>query len=272
MKRILVVLCVLILMSAGVAIAQLSVDIDIKPGSDPNNINLECNGVIEVAILTMDDFDAMTVDPSSVRFGPDSATEVHGEGHIDDVDDDGDLDVVLHFNTQETGIECGDVEAWLTGETFDGQAIEGFDSVSTECDSSSVSGDIGCNGAVIDDLCIDGNIMVYTSCTITRSTIDNNIKSEEGGDLIFEYSTINGNIESGGGDVTLEDSSINGDIKSGGGDVAVIDYSTVKGNIESGGGDVTVSDSTVEGNIICDYGTVTLSGDYMIYGNIDKCN
>lgn len=105
------------------------VDIDIKPGSDPNSINLRNKGVIPVAILTTDDFDATTVDPLSVAFGPDEALEVHGQGHMEDVDEDGDLDLILHFNTQDTGIICSDQEAGLTGEAFDGQMIEGFDSI-----------------------------------------------------------------------------------------------------------------------------------------------
>ncbi len=51
------------------------------------------------------------------------------------MDSDGDLDLMLHFRTQGTGIQCGDTEASLTGETFDGQAIQGTDSVVT----------VGCN-------------------------------------------------------------------------------------------------------------------------------
>ncbi|MHA2101653.1 MAG: hypothetical protein ACW99A_23620 [Candidatus Kariarchaeaceae archaeon] len=105
------------------------VDIDVKPGSDPNSINLKSKGVIPVSILTTEVLNATTIDPLSVAFGPEGAEEAHGKGHIEDVDDDGDLDLVLHFRTQETGIECGDTEAVLTGETFGGQAIEGFDSI-----------------------------------------------------------------------------------------------------------------------------------------------
>jgi hypothetical protein len=116
----------------------IEVEVDIKPGSDPNSINLKSKGVIPAAILTTDDFDATTVDPLSVQFGPDGATEVHGKGHIEDVDDDGDTDLVFHFKTQETGIQCGDTEAGLAGETFDGQAVEGFDSVITKCCDSDV--------------------------------------------------------------------------------------------------------------------------------------
>jgi hypothetical protein len=105
--------------------------IDIKPGSDPNSINPKSKGVVSVAILTTETFDATTVDPLSVEFGPDGATETHGKGHIEDVDEDGDLDLVLHFKTQETGIVCGDTSASLTGETFDGDPIEESYSVKT---------------------------------------------------------------------------------------------------------------------------------------------
>jgi hypothetical protein len=117
---------------------QIEVEIDIKPGSFPNAINVHSHGVIPVAILTTDTFDATTVDPLSVCFGDaddpagnGDCTEAHGKGHIEDVDGDGDLDLVLHFDTQETGIESGDTEACLVGVTFDGQAIQGCDSIKT---------------------------------------------------------------------------------------------------------------------------------------------
>jgi hypothetical protein len=107
------------------------VTIDIKPGSFPNSINPRSQGVIPVAILTTDTFDATTVDPLSVKFGPAGATESHGRGHIEDVDGDSDLDLVLHFRTQDPGIQCGDTSASLTGNTFDGAAIHGSDSIRT---------------------------------------------------------------------------------------------------------------------------------------------
>jgi hypothetical protein len=111
------------------------VKIDIKPGSSPNSINPKSKGVIPVAILTTDIFDATTVDPLSVRFGPKGATEAHNKGHIEDVNHDGEADLVLHFKTQATGIKCGDMSAALTGETFDGDPIEGSDAIKT----------VGCN-------------------------------------------------------------------------------------------------------------------------------
>ncbi len=111
--------------------SEQEVAVDIKPGSDSNPVNLKSKGNIPVAILTTSDFDATTVDPLSVEFGPNNATESHDQGHIEDVDGDGDLDLMLHFNTQETGIQCGDTTAFLAGETFDGQVIVGIDSIET---------------------------------------------------------------------------------------------------------------------------------------------
>jgi len=105
--------------------------IDIKLGSDPNNINLRSKGKIPVAILTAGAFDATQVDWEAVFFGPGGATESHERGHVKDVDGDGDMDLVLHFNTQETGIQCGDTDASLIGETFGGEPIAGTDSINT---------------------------------------------------------------------------------------------------------------------------------------------
>ena len=114
-----------------VAVPAQLVEIDIKPGSDPNSINCRMNGVIPVAILTTSDFDATTVDPSTVGFGPAAALRTHRRAHIQDADGDGDMDMVLHFRQQDTGIASGDEEACLTGETTDGTAIEGCDAIRT---------------------------------------------------------------------------------------------------------------------------------------------
>jgi hypothetical protein len=103
----------------------ITVDIDVKPGSDPNSTNLGSRGVISVAILTMPDFDAASVDPATVRF--EGAAALH-DG-LEDVDGDGDLDLIMHFRTQHAEIAEDATEACLTGETFDGQAIEGCDAI-----------------------------------------------------------------------------------------------------------------------------------------------
>lgn len=105
------------------------VDIDIKPGSYPNSINPKSKGLIPVAILTTRAFDAATVDPQTVRFGPKHAVPVRHS--LEDVDGDGDIDMILHFRTEETGIAQGDTFATLTGKTYGGTFIAGTDSVRT---------------------------------------------------------------------------------------------------------------------------------------------
>jgi hypothetical protein len=109
-----------------VFVPALTVAVDVNPVINPNS-----QGVIFVAIVSTSDFDATTVDPDSVRFGPDGAFEAHRKGHIEDLNADGKKDLVLHFRTQETGIRCGDTIASLTGTTFDGDQIQGADSIKT---------------------------------------------------------------------------------------------------------------------------------------------
>jgi len=109
----------------------LEVHIDIKPGGDPNSINPRSRGVIPVAILTTEDFDATAVDPTMVLFGETGTEASPFHYAFEDVDGDGDIDMILHFRTQETGLVCGTTEAILTGKTLDGQAIEGSDSIKT---------------------------------------------------------------------------------------------------------------------------------------------
>ena len=106
-----------------------AVTIDIKPDSDPNSINLKSKGVIPVAILTTPDLDATTVDAETVRFGPDQAHPT--QYALEDVDGDGDLDLILHFRTQDAGIAPGDTSAMLVGWTYADRPIIGLDSVRT---------------------------------------------------------------------------------------------------------------------------------------------
>ena len=112
----------------------VEIEIDIKPGSDPNSINPKSKGKIPIAILSTMDFDAPDeVDIDSLTFGRDG-----DEGRLafcntspEDVDGDGEDDLVCHFYTQETGFQCGDTEGVLKGLTVDATpiAIEGSDSV-----------------------------------------------------------------------------------------------------------------------------------------------
>ncbi len=100
---------------------------DVKPGSWPNSINLKSKGVLPVAILTTDVFDATTIDPHSILVGSDPGFPIaHKDGHVEDVDKDGDLDLVLHFNVQELGLWPGD-ELWgFYAETYGAFGEKGY--------------------------------------------------------------------------------------------------------------------------------------------------
>ena len=110
-----------------------NVSIDIKPGGDTNNINLDSNGNIAVAIFSTDDFDATTVDPATITLA-DARVKARGKrgdlmSFFKDVDLDGLLDLLVHIDTQGLVLGDGDVEAQLTGETFDGLSIFGTDAI-----------------------------------------------------------------------------------------------------------------------------------------------
>lgn len=106
-------------------IVAVLVDIDIKPGSYPNSINLGSRGVVPVAVLSSGDFDATDVEAESVVFA--GASPVRWT--VEDVDGDGDDDLLLKFGTQDLDLDEDSTEATLTGETADGVPIEGTDTV-----------------------------------------------------------------------------------------------------------------------------------------------
>ena len=114
-----------------VAPLVLEVEIDIKPGSFPNSINPNAGGVIPVAILTTDIFDASTVNPETVALegaGARGKGKSGKYGSMEDVDDDGDLDLVVQV-VNDIDWDTDATEATLTGFTLDGIPIEGIDSV-----------------------------------------------------------------------------------------------------------------------------------------------
>ena len=120
-----------------------NVEIDIKPGSFPNSINPNSMGLVPVAILTTDIFDATTVNPSTLVFtaaddaaSSDTNCVRHG---LEDVDGDGDIDLVCKFPQKTTWIICDTTQGAIIGETFSGQFIIGFDSINPvgkECDNN----------------------------------------------------------------------------------------------------------------------------------------
>jgi len=110
--------------------AYRSVTLVIRP-SDGGLKNLKTSGVIPVGILSVPGFDATQVDLATLCFGDAEApaerdcTEAHGMVHVQDLDKDRDLDVLLHYEAAQVGIDAADTTACLIGRLKDGSGIYG---------------------------------------------------------------------------------------------------------------------------------------------------
>jgi hypothetical protein len=112
---------------------QISVGVDIKPGTYPNSVNLGSRGTLPVAILGASGvFDATTVDPTTVRLAG-AGVALKGNGtpmaSLQDVNGDGSIDLVVHVGTEDLQLTASDTIAVLTGMTFGGTTFWGTDSV-----------------------------------------------------------------------------------------------------------------------------------------------
>lgn len=109
------------------------VEIDIKPGSDPNCFNNDGNGNIAVAILGSADFDAAQVDPSTISLEgltvAMNGNDTKLQARLKDVNKDAFADLLVQIEDVAGVFEPGDGTAILTGELFDGTPIEGSDSI-----------------------------------------------------------------------------------------------------------------------------------------------
>lgn len=97
-------------------VEHVSVPIDVKPREGRAPISLSSQGMIPVAVFSTADFDATSLDPAAVTLGDGSpsGTPVAERPNgtlfvtVEDVDGDGQNDLVLHFRTQEL-VENGDL-------------------------------------------------------------------------------------------------------------------------------------------------------------------
>jgi hypothetical protein len=103
----------------------IKVEIDIRPESAENKINLKSWGVLAVAVKSIDGFDALSIDPSTVVFA--EATPVWQIAY--DVDRDRDKDMLFFFRVQSLNLDENSIEATLTGMMKDGKSFEGTDKV-----------------------------------------------------------------------------------------------------------------------------------------------
>ena len=108
------------LVITGIVPSTKQITINIKPGrksDDATPLNPRSRGKIPVAILSSPDFNPLDVDVDSLRFGStgseSSLFKCNRRGS--DLNRDGRLDLVCHFNNEDAGFKIGDLEAVLKG-------------------------------------------------------------------------------------------------------------------------------------------------------------
>jgi hypothetical protein len=113
---------------------QQNVSIDFDPWSTGNSIRPKSEYLLSVEIKTTSiadgdayDFDATLVDFSSLVAGPNSAPNVVPTPLSTDYDNDGDVDKIVGFRMEDTGIGCLDTVINISGKTLNGQIFLGQD-------------------------------------------------------------------------------------------------------------------------------------------------
>jgi parallel beta-helix repeat protein len=120
---------------------SVPVGLDVKPGSDPNCVNINGRGLIPAAVLGSADFDVSAIDISTLRLaGLEVRVKSNGTYQCDTEDVSGDMttpqgapdghpDLVCHFVDDPELWAPGEEIVTLTGELTEGRTIEGVDSI-----------------------------------------------------------------------------------------------------------------------------------------------
>ncbi len=119
-------------------VSSHALQVDIRPGSDPNVLNVKSRGRIPVAVYSSESADVSAIDISSLTLA--GVPTAHAA--FEDVDGDGTLDLILHFRTQalvhamESGdnpLENGETrELALAGQFQDDTPCSGADMVTIQ--------------------------------------------------------------------------------------------------------------------------------------------
>ena len=113
---------------------RLDVDIDIKPGSYPNSVNLCSKGSVPVAIFGSSEFDVTQIDVDSLTLA-DADVRIVGKSakslcRDELVNEDAYADKLCQFDTIELALDAdADTTAELNGKLFDDSYIFGVDSI-----------------------------------------------------------------------------------------------------------------------------------------------
>jgi hypothetical protein len=109
------------------------VNVDIKPGGEPNCININGHGKIPVAVLGSNAFDVADIDPASLRFGGLEVGVRANKGphcNIEYANEDGYLDLMCHFRDDPSNWSPSDIgTASVFGLLYDGREVTGTDTI-----------------------------------------------------------------------------------------------------------------------------------------------
>lgn len=125
---------------SGITPSVQQISIEVKPGSKEvvvadstssttrTAVRGNAKGSLPVALLSSSQFNALDVNQDSLRFGAtgqeQSLVGCNG-GHGTDVDHDGTLDLICHFDLSKTNFGPGVMNGVVTGKTVSGTAFEG---------------------------------------------------------------------------------------------------------------------------------------------------
>ncbi len=122
-----------------VTLSIYDVTIDIRPGTDDNVVVLHSCGVVPVAFITDENFDAALIDPATITLSgasfDDGIVKVwgcrkkHVMAHLCDIDGDGDKDLVAFIDIRKLAEHDIEAVCEIGAKTYDGYVVSGYDTI-----------------------------------------------------------------------------------------------------------------------------------------------